>query len=341
MVDIPKILTHRKMKEEHMKTRAWFKRGLYLVTATAVACLLAVSWASAETRIAYKSAKSTSSYYQMAVQVAEAMKRGSKGNIIVTVEESQGSVQNVKEVANRSGNYVFTTPPSLVKMAREGRKMFKDASPNYQRIRALFPIPSLTMHIVVRADSGIRTFKDLAGKKLLIGRGSFGAREAARYIDLFGLKGKVDLVGVELNSAVPALKNGQIDGFATAGSYPAPNVIEAAAGTKIRLLSMSDEQVAMTGRTRLVIPAGTYPGVDENVTTTSLPVGVYTTSAMDAKTAYALTRIFWQNKKEMGKTSAWWNAVTPNDLANLGATLHPGAARYYREAGIAIPADLK
>ena len=324
-----------------MKIMTWFKKGLRISTAMVIACLLMAPWVSAETRIAYKSAKSTSSYYQMAVQIAEAMKRGSKGAIIVTVEESQGSVQNVKEVANRKGNYVFTTPPGLVKMAREGQKMFKDASPNYQQIRSLFPIPALTMHLVVRADSGIKTFQDLAGKKFLIGKGSFGAREAAKYLDLFGLKGKVDLVDVELNSAVPALKNGQIDGFATAGSYPAPNVIEAAAGTKIRLLSMSDEQVAKTGRTRLVIPAGTYPGVDTDVTTTSLPVGVYTTTAMDAKTAYVLTKIFWQNKKEMGTNSAWWNGVTPDDLITLGAMLHPGAARYYREAGIAFPDNLK
>ncbi|MEM9140999.1 MAG: TRAP transporter substrate-binding protein, partial [Pseudomonadota bacterium] len=53
--------------------------------------------AAAETRVTYKSAKSTSSYYQMAVQIAEAMKAGTDGGIIVTVEESQGSVQNVME----------------------------------------------------------------------------------------------------------------------------------------------------------------------------------------------------------------------------------------------------
>ena len=51
----------------------------------------------------------------MAVQIAEAMKKGTNGKIIITVEESQGSVQNVKEAAVRTGNYVFTTPPVLVK----------------------------------------------------------------------------------------------------------------------------------------------------------------------------------------------------------------------------------
>ena len=61
----------------------------------------------------------------MAVQIAENMKAGSGGNIIVTVEESQGAVQNVMEAAVRTNNYVFTTPPVLVKLAQAGKAMFK------------------------------------------------------------------------------------------------------------------------------------------------------------------------------------------------------------------------
>jgi TRAP transporter TAXI family solute receptor len=296
--------------------------------------------ASAETRVTYKSASSTSSYYQMAVQIAEAVKTGSDGDMIVTVEESQGSVQNVREVAQRSGNYVFTTPPGLIKLALAGENMFKDASPNYQNIRSLFPIPSLTMHLVVSGDSGVESFADLAGKKFLIGKGSFGAREAAKYIELFGLKDQVDLVDVELGSAVPALKNGQIDGFATAGSYPAPNVMEAAAGGNIRILSLNDEQIAQSKRTRLVIPGGTYPGVDSDVTTTSLPVGAYTTTAMDDDTAYRLVKTFWQQKDKMSEAGAWWQAVSFDGLSDLGTKLHPGALKYYQETGVAIPDSL-
>ena len=70
------------------------KKSIAIALSTAVLGLATVS-ANAETRITYKSAKSTSSYYQMAVQIAEAMKAGSDGDMIVTVEESQGSVQNV------------------------------------------------------------------------------------------------------------------------------------------------------------------------------------------------------------------------------------------------------
>jgi TRAP transporter TAXI family solute receptor len=294
---------------------------------------------AAETRITYKSAKSTSSYYQMAVQIAEAVKTGSGGDLSVTVEESQGSVQNVMESAVRQGNYVFTTPPVLVKLAVAGKAMFKErTSPKFAEIRALFPIPSLTMHFVLRSDAGVSTFADLEGKTLLIGKGSFGAREGTKYLKLFGLEGKVKLADVELSAAVPALKNRQIDGFVTAGSYPAPNVIEAAASTGVTVLSLSAEQIKQTKRTTLVIPGGTYAGVAGDITTTSLPVVAYTTTQMDDDTAYALTKTYWDQKKSMASGAAWWSGVSGAMLANITGKIHPGALRYYVQAGMTVPA---
>lgn len=296
----------------------------------------------AETRVTYKSAKTSSSYYQMAVQIAEAIKAGTDGDIIATVEESQGSVQNVKEVMVRSGNYVFTTPPVLIKLAQTGKGKFKaDDTTKYQTVRSLFPIPSLTMHFVVRNDSGIKSFEELAGKNILIGKGSFGAREAAKYFKLFGLEGKVKLANAELGSAVQALKNRQIDGFATSGSYPAPNVVEAAAGIGINLLTLSEEQIKQTKRTELLIPAGTYPGVDYPVSTTSLPVVAYATTDMDAEIAYQLTKTFWEQKEKMAQSNAWWGGVSTAMLSNIYGKLHPGALRYYQEKGVEIPEAIR
>ena len=310
-------------------------------TFVAAAALAATATAAmADTRVTYKSAKSTSSYYQMAVQIAEAMKEGSGGEIIVTVEESQGSVQNVMETRARGGDYVFTTPPVLVRLAQGGKAMFKDkGDPKFDEIRALFPIPSLTMHFVMRADSGVTDFASMEGKKILIGKGSFGAREGEKYLKLFGLEGKVELANVELSNAVPALKNGQIDGFVTAGSFPAPNVIEAAASTGVKVISLSDDQIAQTKRTKLVIPAGTYAGQDADIVTTSLPVVAYTTTAMDDDTAYQLTKTYWEQKAKMGEGAAWWNGVNAGLLENITGKIHPGAIRYYQEAGMPTPAS--
>ncbi len=293
--------------------------------------------AHAETRITYKSAKTGSSYYQMGVQIAEAIKAGSNGDMIVTVEESQGSVQNVMEAKARGGDYVFTTPPALVSLAQGGKAMFEGkGDPKFDEIRALFPIPSLTMHFVMSADSGVSDFAGMEGKTILLGKGSFGATEGEKYLKMFGLEGKVNIADAELSNAVAALKNGQIDGFVTAGSWPAPNVIEAAASADVTVLSLSDEQIAETKRSKLVIPAGTYAGQAEDIVTTSLPVVAYTTSAMDDDTAYALTKTFWDEKAKMGEEAPWWNGVDQALMANITGKIHPGAARYYQEAGIEL-----
>ena len=315
------------------------KFNFFAKFAVATMALLPATQALAETRITYKSAKSTSSYYQMAVQIAEGMKAGSNGDITVTVEESQGSVQNVMEVMGRKGNYVFTTPPVLVKLARGGKAMFKGKeNPRFGDIRALFPIPSLTMHFVMSKGSGVTDFAGMEGKTILLGKGSFGAKEGAKYLKMFGLEGKVKLAEVELSNAVPALKNGQIDGFVTAGSYPAPNVIEAAASAGATVLSLSDEQVKKSKRTRLEIPAGTYAGQSSAITTTSLPVVAFTTTDMDNSTAYAMTKTYWESKVSMSAGAKWWAGVSLDMLENISTEIHPGAVKYYKEVGAKLAA---
>ncbi|MEZ5842405.1 MAG: TAXI family TRAP transporter solute-binding subunit [Hyphomicrobiaceae bacterium] len=312
-----------------------------VAVATLAVLALGAGVARGETRVTYKSAKAGTSYYLMGVQLAEAMKAGTKGQVIITVEESQGSVQNVKEAAARSGNYVFTTPPGLVASALAGKKPFEPKDAKLDRIRALFPIPSLTMHYVVREDAGVKSFADLAGKAMVIGKGSFGAREAVANFKAFGIDGKVKVIDIELSGAGAAVKNKQVDGFVTASSWPAPNVVEVAAGTKVRVLSMSDDQVAQTKRTKIVIPKGTYPGIDADIVTTSLPVVAYTLADMDDATAYQLTKTFWEGRAAMAKANPWWAGVTTDMLAAMSGKLHPGALRYYTEAKVAVPDKLR
>ena len=311
-----------------------------LKTSIALLALSALTLTASE-RITYKAAKSSSSYYQMAVQVGEGITQATNGALSVTIEESQGSVQNVKEARKRSGNYIFTTPPGLIGLAQSGKAMFeKDNPEDYASVRSLFPIPFLTMHFVTTKDSGIKSFEDLNGKSLLTGKGSFGAREAQKYVKLFGLN-EIKLVDSELSGAVTALKNGQIDAFATSGSYPAPNVIEAAASMDIVLLNMSDEQIALTKRDKLTIPAGTYAGVDQDIATTTLPVGLYANTNMSEETAYKLVKAFWESKPKLEKQNSWWKAITPESLAIFKTTFHAGAVKYYDEIGVKIPENLR
>ena len=320
-----------------------FSLSRTVLASTAAIALGAVALsAQADTRVTYKSAAAGTAYYQMGVELSEAIRSGTGGAITLTLEESQGSVQNVMEVMVRRGNYVFTTPPSLVNQAMAGEGPFAERrGPQFQEIRGLFPIPAITMHFVVAGEPGVVGLGDLEGKHILIGRGTFGAREAARYLELFDLESKVRIANAEIGSGPDALKNGQIDAFVTASSFPTPNVIETAASMRVSLVSLSDDEIEKTGAARQIIPAGTYNGVDQDVNTTSLPVIAYTTTGMDDDTAYAITRTFWERREAMAKDSPWWGGITTDMIGNIAGKLHPGAVRYYDEAGIEIPDSLR
>ncbi|WP_035582865.1 TAXI family TRAP transporter solute-binding subunit [Halomonas sp. TG39a] len=319
----------------------FLRHALGVSAATLALASLAFS-AQAETRVTYKSAAAGTSYYLMGVELSEAVRKGTDDAIILASEESQGSVQNVMEVLARQGNYVFTSPSALIEQAMAGEGDFAERPHlRFQEIRGLFPLPPMTMHFVLAGDKGDINFSALEGKHILIGRGTFSAREATRYLGLFDLDEGVRIADAAINSGPDALKNGQIDGFVTASAYPSPGVIEAAGSLPISLVSLTDEQVEQTGALRQLIPGGTYPGVNNDVQTTSLPVIAYTTTAMDDETAYTLTRTFWERLDAMAEEAPWWSSITPDMLANMTGMLHPGALRYYQEAGIEVPDALR
>ena len=136
-----------------------------------------------------------------------------------------------------------------------------------------------------------------------------------------------------------ALKNRQVDGFATAGSWPAPNVQEAAASTEIRLLSLSADQLAKVKGAKLVIPAGTYKGQAEDMPSVGLWSLILARPDLDDETAYRLVRAMhlghddFAARLPQGRYTRAANSVRFVPAERL----HPGAARYFREVGL-LPA---
>jgi uncharacterized protein len=302
--------------------------------------------AHAQQRVTLKSAASGSSYYVMTVQLSEVLRTATNGRITATVEESQGSVQNVREAPRRPGNFVYTAPPSTVRDAQAARAPFNDGG-DYASIRTLFVMPPVTMHWVVRADAGVNDLKDLAGKRFIAGgRGTFTERQSMAVFRLLGIADQVRFSDVELNAAVAAMRNRQVDGFGTGSSHPTSNVQELAATVPIRILSLTDAQVAMIveqdpSAGPVTIAPNTYNGQTEAVRTIGIPVGAYTTAAMPDDVAYEIVKTFWERREEMGRVNPWWNAVARDQVAGIGIKLHPGALRYYTEIGVNVPAGMR
>jgi len=308
--------------------------------ALAVALALGGTAATAETRVTLKSASSTSSYYVMMVQLGEVLLARSNGAIQPTVEESQGSVQNVAEAGRRPGAFLFTTPPNLIADALAGNAPFERG--DYQNIRTLFPMPFITVHLVVRADSDIQTVADLAGRSFISGgTGTFCQRQVAAIFEKLGIADSVTAPEMELSGAPGALRNGQVDGYATCSAHPTPQLQELSATLPIRILSFNEDErdailAANPGAGRVTIGAGTYAGIDADVATMAVPVGAYATN-MDEDTALAIVSAFWDSREAMAATNPWWAGVTPDLVPQLGAPLHEGVVAFYAERGIAMP----
>jgi TRAP transporter TAXI family solute receptor len=301
----------------------------------------------AATTIVIHAGKQSSPNHTLARQFAEAVALAGKGAITTEVRESQGSVQNVMDAArlNRA-NYVFTASPSLIAQARRGEKPFH-RDKRYQEIRALFPIPYLTLHWAVRQDSGIKSVGDLAGHSFVPGgKGSFSEHLTATALQVLDLDQAVKLIDIDAASAPAALLANKVSGLALAGFYPMPSVLKLASATPIRLIGLSEEQAAKILKTddtlaAVTIPKGTYPKIDADVTTLALPAGAYTTQRMSEATAYAVTKAFWSQRPALAKRNPPWQSVSFAELRQLGAKLHKGALRYYLEAGVDVPAALR
>jgi uncharacterized protein len=232
----------------------------------------------------------------------------------------------------------------VIAEARHGGKPYgKDGA--YQDIRALFPIPFQAMHWVVRQDSGVKGFADLATRPFIPGSsGTFAERQTAALLKSLGLDTQVQLIDIDASAAPSALKNKQAIGFATAGAYPIASLVNLASELPIALLTLTPQQLEQElksdGTTvALTIPPGTYPGVDQEITTVALPAGIYTTRQLSDTIAYRITKAFWTARLTLVENAPAWAAVTTQQLSILGTRFHEGALRYYREAEIKVPDD--
>lgn len=298
--------------------------------------------ALSQTRLVVKSARAGTSYYSLAMGMAKAFM--TVPGVDAAVEESLGSVANVKEARTRS-NFIFTSTSDLIAKALQKEKPFGETG--YERIRTLWAIPGVTIHMVVLEESGVKKIQDLSGKRYIAGGiGTATERLTTLILKVYGLEGKVDLPKVDLKEGVDAVINRKAVGFTTGSPFPTPMVMEIAATTTVRLLEMGDKEFQKLAEldptySLTTIPAGTYKGVDYNVQTVASPVLTYASDDLPEEIAYKITKAFWENKKMMIEAHAIGKGLDINGVRYGVAKIHPGALRYYKEVGVEIPAAMK
>ena len=145
-----------------------------------------------------------------------------------------------------------------------------------------------------------------------------------------------------------ALQNGQVAGIGTPAGVPTGAVTKvfATMGDKVTLLGFTPEQIKQANGdlglwTPFTIKAGTYPGLDKDVTTVAQPNFLAVNADVDEDAVYKITKTFYENLPFLNAIHKATKAMDiTKAIAGLPMPLHPGAAKYYREVGVEIPDSL-
>lgn len=257
---------------------------------------------------------------------------------------------------------IAVVPPPAFRAMSKGvgpyAKQGEQAAKLSENVRALFAFPGGTFHAITWADSGIDDWTGLAGKRVYIGPPAGAASAQMRGLveqASGGLKAGDDYEGIRApwGAAQQSFQDGQYDVYIASAAVGSQALNELSLQREIRILGVPDEVRGTDGWSGLLetgaltestVPAKTYAGVvngDEDLVTVATSMMMSVNKSMDDDTAYALTKAYWDNLDAMKNSNALMQSINPDlPLAGVNAPLHPGAVRYYQEAGIEIPAEL-
>jgi TRAP transporter TAXI family solute receptor len=286
----------------------------------------------------------TGVYYPTGGAIAKMVnKKRKEYDLRATVESTGGSVFNVNAIM--AGDLEFGVVQSDRQYQAYNGTADWEGTPQ-KKLRAVFSIHPESVTIVAGADTDIKSAPELKGKVVNIGNPGSGQRGNA--IDLFeamGMDYEKDLQAEGLKAAESAglLQDDRIDAFFYTVGHPNGSVTEAVAGArKVRFVSVPDDVVMkLTEKfpyyADAYIPIKMYPGVEnpENVSTFGVKATLCTSADVPDDVVYAITKEVFENFDEFKSLHPAYEVLTKESmLKGLSAPLHPGAVKYYKEAGL-------
>ncbi len=281
-------------------------------------------------------------------------------NIEIQVNATGAAPRHALDAARGKTDFLMGAP-ALHHLMSNGKAMFakvKDAKELSGNLRAIFNYRIGFYQFGVYADSGITKMADLKGKRVFLGPPAAVQRiVAAGFVKaISGLEQGKDYTVVKLgfSPAMQAFQDRQIDVLTAAGNPPSSNFVQAALTNKIRFIGATDKDwetaemkklMSIPGRTRGQFAADVYGANqvnDKPVQTIAAWVGLVTRKGIPEDVIYMMTKTFWEHIDEMHAVVPWARDAIKLDNAftEMNMQLHPGALRYYREAGVKVPEGL-
>lgn len=274
-----------------------------------------------------------------------------KDKYAFTVVTTGGSVENIRRMM--AGEYMtgWVHLPTLYDAWRgvgllEGKKPFKE-------LRLLEYMADQTICVATLANSPIKSFKDLAGKKVSLGpAGSGGVPISKAIFKALGLTDKVNIVYAGMTDGAQGMKDGQIDAIMNPGGpFVPPAIMEISRSVTVRIVEPTADETAKIVAaapymSEGVIPPNKAPGENADRARKALFFSVWwaALTSMPDDVVYDLLKVTQkpENRELLGKVFNYWTSAGPHfDVAvKVGVPIHTGAVKFWKEQGAKLPPEL-
>lgn len=226
--------------------------------------------------------------------------------------------------------------------AANGLPPFEDE--RYDNIRYIATGYSSPFQIVVDAASDVQSLDDLAGKRVGVLVGITAQDWFPRLAEVYGVDGEFETFELGAGELMTALRDGNVDVAIISAAAPSPSVTDLATSRDVRFIPVNREQAEEMIETTHPfffvdsIPAGTYPGQDEEVQSIFNPILFVTHAGVPDDLVYRVTQVLLDENHE--DLSAVHANAGQFSVDNAGISMvippHPGAERFYKEKGIEL-----
>ncbi|MEC7939421.1 MAG: TAXI family TRAP transporter solute-binding subunit [Pseudomonadota bacterium] len=259
-----------------------------------------------------------------------------------SVESTGGSIYNINTI--RAGELDLGIAQSDWQYhAYNGTSKFSDAGP-YKDLRALFSVHPEPFTVVARADSGIKSFEGLKGKRVNIGNPGSGQRGTMEVLmDQYKWDDGVFKLTSELKASEQskALCDNKIDAMIYTVGHPSGAIKEATTSCDSRIVSVSGPVVDKliednSFYRKATVPGGMYHGNPNDVETFGVGATFVTSTNVPDDVAYAIVKSVFENFDDFKRLHPAFANLKKEEMIKdgLSAPLHPGAVKYYKEAGL-------
>ena len=267
------------------------------------------------------------------------------------VRATGAATRHIVEAAQGKVDFLFSSSIiNLLMMKNLGPYKNMENAPELEKnIGMIFSYQIGPYHYITRADSGIEKLEDIAGRKVFAGPPGGAAKRVClgNIKDASGLVGGKDFEAVDFgfDAAIQAFQDDKIDVIVLSTNVPSSSVSQFALTKKIRLIDIDVTKLKINpliGRTINVIAPDAYGDNQANTSSVRTHGALVNFSArmdLDEEVVYQVTKAIWEHVDELHEAAAWMKDTVSleNALELIPMRLHPGAERYYREIGMAIP----